>query len=56
MNKYIYLLGFMDTINDLDDKLYSFLEKYTNNVGAGTVILGVILLVSFWGVGYLNKK
>jgi len=56
MNNLINILGFMDTINDLNEKLYSFLEKYTDNVGYGTAILGAILLVSFWAVGYFNKK
>lgn len=56
MNNLINILGFMDTINDLDEKLYSFLEKYTSNVGFGTLILAVILVVSYWAIGYLNKK
>ena len=56
MNHYIYILGFMDTINDLNDRLNSFLQKYTDNVGFGTAILLGLLAFSFWAIGYFNKK
>ncbi len=55
-NFYPLILSFMDTLNDWNEKLNNFAEKYLNNVGAGTAIIGIIFVVAVWGIGALNKK
>ena len=55
-NAFPMILGIIDTINKLNDKLNAFAEKYLGNVLSGTVILGVILFVAVWGVNTFNKK
>lgn len=53
---YPQILGIVDTLNDLNEKLDRWAGKHMDNVGVGTALLGVILLVSFWAIGALNKR
>ena len=39
-----------------NEKLNGMVEGKIDNVWAGVAILAVIILVSFWGIGTLNKK
>ncbi|MBQ9018757.1 MAG: hypothetical protein IJ097_00405 [Bacilli bacterium] len=56
MNNYFFnILGFMDTINELNEKLSSFTSKNMDNVFVGTIVFGIILVVAFWGIRTLNK-
>ncbi len=50
------LLGVMDTLNDWNEKLNNFVGNHMNNVAVGTAIVGIIFVVSVWGVNTLNKK
>ena len=53
---YPMILGLMDQINDLNDKLNAFAGEHLDNVWTGVLILGVLLIITFWGIGVLNKK
>lgn len=56
MRYYPYILGVIDKLNDWNDKLNDFSAEHLDNVGAGVVILGIILFVSMIGINTLNKK
>lgn len=56
MNFYPYILGIMDTLNEWNEKLNDFAANHMDNVGTGTLILGAIFIISFWGIKELNKK
>lgn len=53
---YPMILGIIDTLNDWNDKFNGWAAKHMDNVGFGVLMLGGILLVSFWGIGVLNKR
>ncbi len=55
-NYYPLILGIMDTLNDWNDKLNSFSAEKLDNVWIGTAILGILIIVAFFGVQSLNKK
>ena len=57
MIKYLpQILGIIDKLNDLNDKLNEFASEHLDNVGVGTLIFGALVLVAFWGIGTLNKR
>lgn len=53
---YFYMLGIVDKLNEWNDKLDKLASKYMDNVVSGTVIGGIIIVVSFWAVAELTKK
>lgn len=53
---YPLILGIMDTINDLNEKLNKFAGSRMDNVWVGTACIAVIMLVAFWGINTLNKR
>ena len=55
INNYALILGLMDTLNDWNDKLNGFANDHMDNVAIGTVIVGVLIVIAFWGVQTLNK-
>ncbi len=55
-NYYPQIIGIVDRLNDLNEKINSFLEGKIDNVFVGTLIIGVIIAVAFWGIRELNKK
>lgn len=56
INNYTYILGLMDTINEWNEKLNNFVSGRMDNVAVGTVVIGVILVISVWGINELNKR
>lgn len=57
MYKYLpQILGIIDKLNDLNDKLNKFADEHLDNVGVGTILLGALILIAFWGIGTLNKR
>ena len=57
MNQYLpMILGFVDTLNDWNERLNGWASSHMDNVWFGIAILAGILLVSFWGIGTLNKR
>lgn len=53
---YPMILGIMDKIEEWDEKLNAFAAEHMDNVLVGTLMLGLIILVAFYGIGELNKK
>lgn len=53
---YPQILGIMDTLNDMNDKLNDWAGGHMDNVAVGTAVLGVIIVISFWGISTLNKR
>jgi len=52
----INILGLMDKIGELNEKLNAFAAEHLDNVFVGTAIIGFLILVAFGGVNTLNKK
>ena len=55
-NYYPLVLGLMDTINDLNEKLNDFTSSHMDNAFVGAAIVGIIFIVSAWGINTLNKR
>lgn len=53
---YPLIIGIMDTLNEWDQKLKAFTTGKLDNVAVGTAIVGIIFVVSAWGIRTLNKK
>ena len=47
LNKYLSILGIIDTLNELNEKLNKFSAKHLDNVGIGTIIIIVLVVVAF---------
>lgn len=57
MYKYLpQMLGIIDKLNDLNEKLDKFASKYLDNVGVGTIIFGALIAVAVFGIRELNKN
>lgn len=53
---YPLILGIMDTLEDWNEKLNAFASGHMDNVLVGALMVGAILIVSFWGINTLNKR
>lgn len=53
---YPQILSFMDKIEEWNEKLNDFTGSHMDNVIVGSAVLGVILLVAFWGINTFNKN
>lgn len=53
---YPLILGIMDKIEEWNEKLNAFAGERMDNVVVGTLVLGVLILVGFYGISALNKK
>lgn len=51
----INFLSIVDRLNELNEKLNDFLGNKMDNVVVGVVILGVIIIIAFFGINELNK-
>lgn len=56
MNYLPLLLGFMDKIEEWNDKLNTYAGNHMDNVLIGCLIIGVLLVCAFAGINTLNKK
>ena len=56
MNSYMQILGLMDRINELNEKLSEIASTGFNNLGTGVLIMGGLLLIAVYGIHTLNKK
>ncbi len=54
-NYYPQILGIVERLNELNEKINSFLGDKTDNVFVGTLIFGAIIAITFWGIRELNK-
>ncbi len=55
-NNYPLILSLTDRLNELNEKINGLLAGKTDNVVVGTIIMGAILVVTFWAINELNKK
>jgi len=53
---YALILGIIDTLNDWNEKLNEFASEKLDSVWVGTLILGELVVIGFWGIQALNKK
>ena len=53
---YPYIIGIMEKLNELNEKLDQFSAKYLDNVWVGTAIIGVLLAVAYFAIGFFNKR
>ena len=56
MKYYPLVLGIMDTLNEWNEKLNAWSAEHLDNVGVGTIVIGVIFVVGAWTISVLNKK
>ena len=54
-NEYILFLDLVSKINEINEKLNSFTEKYMDNAVVGAAVVVVILIVAISCVNSLNK-
>lgn len=52
----LQLLGIIDKLNDWNEKLNGFASKNLDNVWVGALIVGLVFIVSIWGINTLNRK
>ena len=52
----IQILGIIDKLNDWNEKLNGFASKHLDNVWVGALMVGLVFVVSMWGINTLNKK
>lgn len=50
------ILTLSQTIEEWNDKLNAFSEKYLDSPWAGTIILIVLVAFGYWAIGEFNKK
>jgi hypothetical protein len=50
------ILGIIDTLNEWNDKFNGWAAEHMDSVWFGIAMLAGILVVSFWGIGVLNKR
>lgn len=55
-NLYPQILGIIDKLNEWNDELSKFASEHMDNVGFGTLMLGALIIVAFWGINTLNKN
>lgn len=55
MSFYPQILGIVDRLNELNEKINGFLGDKIDNVFVGALIFGAIIFVTFWGIRELNK-
>lgn len=55
-NIFPQILGLIDKLNEWNDQLNKFASEHMDNVGFGTVMLVLLIVVAFWGVNELTKK
>ena len=56
MNYYPLLLSIKDVLNDWNEKLNDFTAGHMDNVIVGAAVVGLIFVISAWGISTLNKK
>ena len=56
LDKYIYIIGIIDTLNDWNEKLNNFASEHMDNVWTGVLILGILIVIAVFGINTLNKR
>jgi len=55
-NIFPYILGITETLNEWNEKLNGIIGVRFDNVWFGALIVGIVFVVSAWGINTLNKK
>ena len=55
-NLFPYILGISETISEWNEKINGFVGGHMDNAFTGALIVGVVFVVSAWGISVLNKK
>lgn len=55
-NFYPYILGITETLNDWNEKLNNLVGGHMDNAFVGALVVGIVFVVSAWGISALNKK
>lgn len=53
---YPLILGIMDTLEEWNEKLNAFAGEHMDNVLVGTIVIGILIFVTFSGINALTKK
>lgn len=53
---YPYILGITDTLNDWNEKLSNLVGGHMDNAFMGALVVGIVFVISAWGIKTLNKK
>lgn len=56
INFYPYILGITETLNEWNEKLNNIVGGHMDNAFIGALVVGVVFVVSAWGINTLNKK
>lgn len=55
-NFFLYIIGITDTLNEWNEKLSGLVGGHMDNAFMGALIVGVVFVISAWGISALNKK
>ena len=55
-NMFPYVLGITETLNEWNEKLSKLIGGNMDNAFMGALVVGVVFVVSAWGISVLNKK
>ena len=55
-NYHFQIISIIDKLNELNEKINRALGTKLDSVVTGTIILGIVLIITFWGISELNKK
>ena len=55
-NYYPYILSITTTLNELNEKLNNLINEYGDSAWAGAAVVGLVFIISAWGISTLNKK
>ncbi len=56
INFYPYILGIKETLSDWNEKLSNLVGGSLDSVWVGALIVGLVFVISAWGINTLNKK
>lgn len=55
-NFYPYILSITSTLNEWNEKFNNLISKYGDSAWIGALVVGLVFLISAWGINTLNKK
>ena len=55
-NYHFQIISIIDKLNELNEKINQALGTKIDNVVTGTIILGILIIISFWEISVLNNK
>ena len=56
MKSYISILGIIDKLNDMNEKLNDFAAGHLDSPLVGTIVVIGAFIIAAWGINALNKK